>query len=294
MKSKLIKFIKKYSLVTDEQANILADYALATWQPVPSEVRYLHITSDSKSGNSIVGRVMENICQYPLVADGQCTYLSLRNELNTLSPVTLIVKEGALPRIELRQLLEFGWHKNYSIIEMVEAGEGVVPTVYKVHGYKIILGELPFFDPGILTRCIPVALENNTKTLSCPLTHFSDDAIEINHLLRENSPDYITQYDLSILDDFDTDLYDKDRRRMTPKERLQVDLANILFTSVADARSKIGSETTKVLRYALALVEKEGGKTITKILRAELKRRDVRAKADANGLNKKVRHGDAS
>jgi hypothetical protein len=272
MKAKVMKFIKKYAPVDDEQAGVLADYALATWQPLPDQVKYLHISGGPEFGKTIVGLVMEAICQYPLVADGQCTYSSLLSELDSHSPVTLIVNEGAIPQSDLFNLLAFGWHKLYGICRMVKTETGLGLKSHNAFGYKVILDDLPFSDPGLVSKCIRVDLVQRDFIASNG--GFHDDAIAINNALHNNSPEYATQYDLTIMDDFDAELYSKDRRQMTARERLQVNLANILYTSVADAKTTVGKSKTNLLEYALALAEHEGqAKTMVKMLQAELKRR---------------------
>ena len=272
MKAEVMKFIKKYAPVDNEQASVLADYALATWQPLPDRVKYLHITGERGSGKTIVRQVMEAICQYPLVADGQCSYSFLLNQLDSLSPVTLIVEEGAIQPSELFNLLAFGWHKLYGICQMVRTETGLGLKSYNAFGYKVILDDLPFSDPGLVSKCIQVSLVQRDSIVSNG--SLADDAIAINNALRNNSPEYTTQFDLTIMDDFDTELYSKDRRQMTARERLQVNLANILYTSVADAKTTVGKSKTNLLEYALALAEKEGqSKTMVKALQAELKRR---------------------
>lgn len=287
MKDILIEFIKRYAPVDDEQAGILADYALATWHPLPDEVMYLHITGDRGTGKTILGRVMAAICKNPMIDNG-FSPVGLLTALDMRYPATLIIDDANVKSNDLRTLLECGWGKYISITRMIETEKGAFyPEVYKTHGYKIILSHQPFNNPSIERRCIRVNLNSRKHDFISQIVfdekQFASDASAMAVMLSamyelDDDGNEQKHFDLSILDDFDTDLYGMDRRKMTPKQRLQVKLANILYSSVAEAKHTVRNEKTEVLEHALALATHEGQKSMSKMLSAELNRREKKGK----------------
>lgn len=184
MKEILVDFIRKYAPVSDEQAGVLADYALATWQPLPREIKYLHITGDHGTGKTILGRVMTAVCKNPLVAQG-LSYSAMLDQLDSVHPTTLIIQEGDVHNLELRELLEFSFSENHSIIQMCQREDGsVFPRFYKVHGYKIIISRLPFSQPAIASRCIRVELRASQEKSIIDFTDFGNESAQIGVILE--------------------------------------------------------------------------------------------------------------
>jgi len=158
MKNKLIQFIKQYAPVEDEQAGILADYALATWQPLPREVKYLHITGGPRTGKTTIGRVMAAVCKTPLLLTGFESQSALFDVLNSLYPATCIIEEDELMMGELEFILKNGYEEGKLVMQIkVKDGEWV-PVTYKIFGHKIILGGITFANPAIESRCIRISL----------------------------------------------------------------------------------------------------------------------------------------
>lgn len=187
MKSILVEFIQKYASVSDEQAGVLADYALATWQPLPDEVKYLHIAFKPAKGNTILGRVMAAICKNPMIANQLSTHLCLLSELDSQYPATLIIEENYPRSEDMVMLLKSGWGRYMSIIRMVTGPEGnACPKNYITHGYKIILGGLHLVGHSVFSRCIRVELDQVRDVIPVIVlddVQFSKDAAQIGVIL---------------------------------------------------------------------------------------------------------------
>lgn len=81
--------------------------------------------------------------------------------------------------------------------------------------------------------------------------------------------------DLTIMDDFDTSLYGWGgmRANLTDRQRLQLEIARVLNTSVSDAKHNVAGMSDDGLRHALALAKHRELKTLTKMLEVETRKR---------------------
>lgn len=81
--------------------------------------------------------------------------------------------------------------------------------------------------------------------------------------------------DLTIMQDFDTDLYGWGRmsNQLTDRQQLQLEIASISNTSLEDAKSSVGKIGTLALRHAIALARKSERKGLITMISRELKKR---------------------
>ena len=268
MKSSLVLFIKKYTPVDDRQAEILADYAMMTWLPLPREVRYLHITADPGLNTNVV-MVMEAVCQGGFVADGELTYQSILRILDALPGVTPIISEGAIAEQDLLSLLENGHQPSCGLAQMQGQQPNLQPIMFNAFGYKVIIGNFNLPN-SIKAHCIQVHLSASTD-LPKP-RDFERDAAWIRTSLYDV---LALGVDLAIMDDFDTNLYGWGRmsNQLTDRQQLQLEIASIRNTSLDDAKSSVGKVGTLALRHALALARQAERKGLVAMIARELKRR---------------------
>ncbi len=186
MKEILFDFIKKYAPVSDEQAGVLADYALSTWQPLPTEVKYMHITGGPGTGKTITGKVMAAVCKNPLWMEGFESQSDRLSVLDSLYPTTCIIEKDELMMGELEYILKNGYEKSTSVMQIkVKGGEWVLVS-YRIYGHKIILGGMTFANPAIESRCIRVHLipRDFVPTISIYNNLFRDDSAQMKVILE--------------------------------------------------------------------------------------------------------------
>lgn len=186
MKEILVDFIKKYAPVSDEQAGALADYALSTWQPLPRQVKYLHITGKSGAGKTTLGRVMRAICKNSFSLCGFSSHIGRLYALDMMSPCTLIIEEGDIDDGELQVILQQGYEDTSRIAAMHQVSDSsaeLEPAICNVFGHKVIISRNPFQHPAIQSKCIEIELGGNRRDV-LDFSDFGNDVAQIQVILR--------------------------------------------------------------------------------------------------------------
>jgi hypothetical protein len=160
IKEQVQNFIHKYLAVSPEAEAVIADYALRTWQPLPSQVKYLRFLGNYATGKTRAGAVMASICENAVKVTGY-------------SPSALIVtmdEKGIVPIFddinfddEIKTILMTGSMKNQKIVKMMEHEGKYVPVSFDVFGYKVILSRKPFRDVALEARCITVNMTGTDR-----------------------------------------------------------------------------------------------------------------------------------
>lgn len=272
MKDQIVEFIQKHTVANKEEAAFIADYAIATWRPLPPIVKYLRIF-DEKSRNTRWATVMASICRKPLVQLGTfSSHDALLYSIRKHQPTTLIL-DMDIPRREIKRLipvLQAGAEPDRALITMYS--EQAVVT--KCFGYKVLLGGISFSNhPGINSRCLSVRITHPASELKAwPEDVFTNDARALRYALMN---EYEHEIDLSVMHDFDTNLYGWGRmsNQLTDRQQLQLEIASISNTSLEDAKSSVGKIGTLALRHAIALARKSERKGLVTMIARELKKR---------------------
>lgn len=162
-KRKVMDFVHKYLEVNDAAEEVIAEYALKTWQPLEDTVKYLHFLGRPGTGKTRAGQVMEAICKNsfntaPYIIDS----LTLLKVMNDKYPCTLILDMSEwFAADEVEKILRVGNMRYANIIKMQE---GKVPETFRIFGYKVILSPRAFRDSAIQARCITIELNHLTRT----------------------------------------------------------------------------------------------------------------------------------
>jgi len=182
IKEQVQNFIHKYLDVDPEAEAAITDYALQTWQPLPSQVKYLRFLGDYGTGKTRAGAIMAAICKNAVKVAGY-------------SPSALIVtmdEKGIVPIFddvdfdaEIKTILMTGSMKNKKIIKMMEHEGKYVPVSFDVFGYKVILSRKTFRDGALEARCITVKMVSASRS---DIPHvlngdFEKDSAEIQQAL---------------------------------------------------------------------------------------------------------------
>lgn len=190
IKEQVQNFIHKYLDVHAEAESVIADYALKTWQPRPSAVKYLQFIGDFATGKTRAGAVMAAICHNSLKASGLTTPASLIYMMDNECPCTLILDEADFmsdEKNEIAPILQTGNCDGNRIFKMVEKEKGQFsPQGFDVFGYKVIISRRKFRDPSIQSKCITVKLTGTTRNEIPRFLggQFEKDSAEIQQVLN--------------------------------------------------------------------------------------------------------------
>lgn len=177
-RDELKEFIDTYVEVTDEQAYVMADYAISTWLPLPDNVPYLHFVGEKSSGKTQALKVMSAICKRPLFFTGNSTPAAL---IRLLDNARTLIMDDASPLDfqehdefygRIRSIVRVGSMRQTStIISMNEAN----PQGYSVFGYKIFASHKVFQDPSLASRCLTIKMKKAPESFLPVLSELTDE-----------------------------------------------------------------------------------------------------------------------
>lgn len=178
-------FIHQYLEVSPKAEEIIADYALKTWLPVPPSLKYLQFVGGLNTGKTRAGAVMRAICKDPIdYFDMSST--SLITKLDMIGG-TLLLNGDNLPN-DSSIILRNGNVKGNRIIRVLEQDGAIASVNFNVYGYKVIFMRSKFQDPSLQSKCISIPLSGMTREeIPQILTnHFAREAIEIRDLIESH------------------------------------------------------------------------------------------------------------
>lgn len=175
-------FIHKYVNATDEVVDVMAEYAMRTWQEPGQSVRYLLIKGARGSGKTRAGQVMQAICRKAAWVSDFSSMASLMEVMSMEQdshPLTVIVDD--LMAIKgLESFLLCGADRSHRIAKMVKAPNGHVMKSYNVFGHKVLLVDEHnksriLKDPSLLSKCMPIRLDLDRDLVMPSMIDFSAD-----------------------------------------------------------------------------------------------------------------------
>ncbi len=184
IKKHVREFVHKYLDVTAEQEHAIVDYALDTWGALPVTVKYLHFVGKKGAGKTRALKIMEYICQNPIMACGTSSPFAVVTMLQY--PSTLILddvdifpqqepdEDGYVPENPFDKILMVGANRNQYMI--------VGGKKYKTFGYKVIATHKTFSNLSLAYRCITIQLKPREK-IETPI--LDSDVERIGKLLKK-------------------------------------------------------------------------------------------------------------
>lgn len=180
-------FVHKYLEVDPTSEELIVDYALKTWEPLPSEVKYLQFTGEAYSGKTRACKVMEAICRHPVKINGGSYLRHLFEAVDKAFPCVLIIDAVDSRRQNKPvKILEAGNSNNKRIMSSATNEDGFSIKSFNVFGYKAITSRRKFSNPAIQSRCIEIKMRGVTRD-DIPLIldeEFGKDCVKIQRDLK--------------------------------------------------------------------------------------------------------------